>query len=50
MKIEVHEKFMHDCSDWPEGFDRHTTFLPGVEYEVPDEAGNYFIRAGWAAR
>ncbi len=49
MKIRVHTEFRHDCSDFPEGFNRPGTFSVG-DYEVPDEIGDYFIRAGWAAK
>lgn len=48
-KIKVHEQFTHDSSGFPEGFEQHNIYLAGVEYEVPDDVADYFIRTGWAA-
>ena len=54
-KIQVHERFRHDCSDFPEEFDQPGNFFPGGGdqedglYLVPDEVADYFIRAGWAS-
>jgi len=48
MVVQVHTEFRHDCSDFPLGLKRPGTFTPG-EHEVPDDVGDYFIRAGWAS-
>ena len=48
MVIQVHTQFRHDCQDFPEGFERPYTFAVGA-HTVPDDIGEYFIRAGWAS-
>lgn len=50
MTVLVKMKFRHNCDDWPENFDRHITFIEGVEYEVPADVGQYFIDAGWCCK
>jgi len=49
MKVQVHTTFTHDCGEFPEGFARPNRFVAGEEHEVPDDVGDYFIRAGWAS-
>ena len=48
-KVRIHTTFVHDCSDWPEGFDAHNRFVEGELVNVPDDMADYFKRAGWAA-
>lgn len=56
MKIQAHSTFRHNCcldpfEGWSDQFmtGGSYTFEAGVEYEVPDQAADYFIRAGWAS-
>ena len=46
-KVRIHTTFVHDCSDWPEGFDAHNRFVEGELVNVPDDMADYFKRAGW---
>lgn len=53
-EIEFHEDFRHDCSDWPEEFGgfkatRPHQFRKGDTASVPDDAADYFKRAGIAS-
>lgn len=50
MKVQIHIEFVHDCSDFPEGFDRPNRFVAGEEHDVPNDIADYFIRAGWASK
>ena len=50
MVVLVKMQFRHNCDDWPDGFDKHITFIEGLEYTVPAEVGEYFIRAGWCCK
>lgn len=56
MKLQFHENCRHDCSDFPdeEKYEKFKATKPyafrsGDIEEVPDDAGDYFIRAGWAS-
>lgn len=49
MRVQIHHTFRHDCSSFPEGFARPGLFVNGTEHEVPDDVGDYFLRAGWAS-
>lgn len=53
--VTIHSNFRHDCSDWPEEFaefqaTKPHAFRAGDVVTVPDDAADYFCRAGWAAR
>lgn len=54
--VKIHTTFRHDCSGFPNEpqYDQFKVTKPyqfraGDEVTIPDDAADYFTRAGWAA-